>query len=325
MNQEPVMIDTTAPTHGLPPCLRVPIAAASTEAIDTHVGDILNSVVGPDKDGQARVNAVLVRTRGRPVVKHPDVALWHTPQADEHEERLFPDRQVWVHVDYNSYRQAYRQRFSLPIPCPPPDRRYEIFLDHVQNRRAMRIRAELAKLAAARGYAAPSGWHPYLPYLRLCPVYRMVNTSGGDVEGGEGQEREYLADLRDTLRCLGDPANVLACLKAAHLAALARQRGRAKKETYLEKDTYLKRTQTTLERGEAPAAVEAPLMQGILRAFRGEIVYADPMDLTKMLNIEPGIYELVGVAETQGLFYPSSSGSLVTSGEQPGAPGRDAA
>ena len=318
------MIDTTAPTHGLPPCLRVPIAAASVEAIAAHVGDILDSVVGPDTDGQARVNAVLVRTREGPAVKHPDVALWKAPRADEHEERLFPDRQVWVHVDYDGYRQAYQQRFGLPIPSPPADPRFQIFLDHVQNRRAMRIRAELANLAAAGGYSAPSGWHPYLPYLRLCPVYRTVNTSGGAIEGGEGQEREYLAELRDTLRCLGDTRNALACLKAASVAALARQRGKARKEMYLAKETYLKMAQTTLERGEAPEAVEAPLMQGVLRAFRGEIAYADPMDLTKMLNIEPGIYELVGVAETQGLFYPSSTSSSVTSGEQAGAPGRAA-
>lgn len=37
---------------------------------------------------------------------------------------------------------------------------------------------------------------------------------------------------------------------------------------------------------------------------RTEIVYADPADLTKMLNIAPGTLALAGVAATQKLFYP---------------------
>jgi hypothetical protein len=42
----------------------------------------------------------------------------------------------------------------------------------------------------------------------------------------------------------------------------------------------------------------------------GRIVYADPMDLTKMLDIKPGTSDpekgpLAGVRDTQALFYPS--------------------
>lgn len=35
-----------------------------------------------------------------------------------------------------------------------------------------------------------------------------------------------------------------------------------------------------------------------------QIIYADPMDLTKMLNINPGLLVLNGVRDTESLFYP---------------------
>jgi hypothetical protein len=35
-----------------------------------------------------------------------------------------------------------------------------------------------------------------------------------------------------------------------------------------------------------------------------KIIYADPMDLTKMLDIAPGTQVLDGVRDTQRLFYP---------------------
>ena len=41
------------------------------------------------------------------------------------------------------------------------------------------------------------------------------------------------------------------------------------------------------------------------QAIACSIVYADPMDLTKMLNIPPGTGILEGVRITQGLFYPA--------------------
>ena len=100
---------------------------------------------------------------------------------------------------------------------PPIPQNY--FLDHVQNRKAIGLR---------------DNSHPY---LRLCPVDRRVNTSGGHSAGGEGMEKEFL------------------------------------------------------ER------------RGPLQA-QHTIIYADPMDLTKMLNIPPGTQVLEGVRETQRMFYP---------------------
>ena len=43
------MVDPSAPKHGLPPSLWIPIAAASAEAIEKHVGHIVATV---DRSGR---------------------------------------------------------------------------------------------------------------------------------------------------------------------------------------------------------------------------------------------------------------------------------
>src|SRR4051794_31354812 len=123
------MIDPTAPTHGLPPCLRVPIAAASVAAIRQYVGSVAQTVTGQS----GRVNAVCVQPHDRLTQKHPGVKLWKHPNAAAYEERLHPAKQVWVHVEYDGYRDAYQQFGMPPIPAG-------YFLDHVQNREAVRLR-----------------------------------------------------------------------------------------------------------------------------------------------------------------------------------------
>jgi hypothetical protein len=193
------MIDTTAPRFALPASLWVPIAAASIADIETYVGTISHT----EKDTPTgRVNAVLVipHQRGAPAA------------AKKAEEQLFPPRQVWVHVDYRGYRQAYTR---LGMPAIPAS----YFLDHVQNRKAIGLR---------------NNSHPF---LRLCPVHHRVNTSGGHTAGGEGMERQFAA---------------------THPS----------------------------------------------RSGQNRIIYADPMDLTKMLDIPPGTQVLDGVRDTQRLFYP---------------------
>ena len=76
------------------------------------------------------------------------------------------------------------------------------------------------------------------PWVRLCPVTRAVNTSGGSIAGGEGIEKDFLAKRGTPLR------------------------------------------------------------------VANEIIYADPMDLTKMLNLEPGTGNLDGVRVAQALLDP---------------------
>lgn len=203
------MIDATAPRFGLPPSLWIPIASVSVADVEKYVGEVLRSI----KDARSgRVNAMLVMVDATSLPEEPTVPLWKSSLASLARERLHPPRQVWVHVDYGAYRQAY---IEFGMPMLPTN----YFLDHVQNRKAIRL----------RGYSHP--------YLRLCPVHRTVNTSGGHATGGEGMERAFLS---------------------------------------------------THATGPAP----------------NRIIYADPMDLTKMLDIAPGTQVLNGVRDTQRLFYP---------------------
>lgn len=212
------MKDETSQTFGLPDCLLVPIAAATVGDIERHVGQVVSKACGRT----GRVNAVCVAPREFPVKKTPGVKIWLHERAAEFDARLHPARQVWVHVDYSGYRRAYI-RFGMPeIPAGH-------FLDHIQNREAVRL----------RGYSHP--------YLRLCPVSRQVNTSGGAVTGGEGMEKQFLRSLP-----------------------------------------------------EQPEEIRARLRE----ALKCRIVYADPMDLTKMLDVAPGVEALAGVGNMMKLFYP---------------------
>ena len=49
------------------------------------------------------------------------------------------------------------------------------------------------------------------------------------------------------------------------------------------------------------------VQNSVRRAINTEIVYADPMDLTQMLDILPGTQVLSGVGESLRLFYPEKS------------------
>lgn len=207
------------PTFSLPPCLWVPIAAVDVGSIERLVGKISSTAVGR----KGRINAVLVTPYPRPASDGERVPIWKDPRACEFRCRLFPPRQVWVHVDFSGYRNAYS---SFGLPAIPTGH----FLDHVQNRECIRLR---------------DNSHPY---LRLCPVGRTVNTSGGHSSGGEGMEQEFLKSFatrsEDERRRLKDILNYA-------------------------------------------------------------IQYADPMDLTKMLNLAPGTQTLPGVRDAQTLFYPA--------------------
>ncbi len=216
----PARIAPAASTFGLPESLHIPIAASDLAAIRAFVGTIVAEKKGRDGTPQA----LLVRPTDRSKKLETDVPLWAAtrrpelradrgfPAAAEAMSRLHPAKQCWVHVNYSGYRRAYFE-FGLVAPAG-------YFLDHVQNRKAIRQR------------------HLSHPWLRLCPVARAVNTSGGSIAGGEGMEKAFLKGLA------------------------------------------------------------APLSSG------PRIIYADPMDLTKMLDLEPGTGNLDGVRLAQQLFYP---------------------
>ena len=212
------MIDPTARTFGLPNCLLVPIAAASVETIESFVGTVVTAV----RNKSGRPNALCVVPHDYPIRKSRSVQLWQREDGSRFEQQLHPAKQMWVHVDYSGYRNAYI-RFEMPaIPLG-------YVLDHVQNREAIRL----------RGYSHP--------YLRLCPVSRQVNMSGGSQYGGEGMEKAFLRSLPNQ---------------------------------------------------------SAQVQTAVREALRSKIVYADPLDLTKMLDIPPGTEPLSGVREMLKLFYP---------------------
>jgi hypothetical protein len=51
------------------------------------------------------------------------------------------------------------------------------------------------------------------------------------------------------------------------------------------------------------ASYPAGIQEEWAKASRSAVVYADPVDLTKMLDRAPGLGDLRGVSETQQLFY----------------------
>jgi len=106
-----------------------------------------------------------------------------------------------------------------------------IFLDHLRNRAVVRL----------TDYRHP--------FVRLCPVSRETNTSGGLNNGVEGLEK----------------ANI------------------KKMATF-------------------PDHIRLPME----RALAAPIVLADPFDLTKMLDIPPGLSEMQGTARMLMKFYATS-------------------
>lgn len=213
------MVDEAAQKFGLPKSLWIPVAARSLNSIEKFVGKIIEKV-----EGKSYTHAIVVKPHDWPPFKEPGIPLWAHENSSEYERQLHPHLQFWVHVDYSNYRKAY---INLGMPEIPED----YFLDHIQNREAIRL----------RDYSHP--------YLRLCPVSRKVNTNAGGRTGGEGLEKNFI-------RSLGD---------------------------------YSEETQSAFQ-----------------EAIACEIIYADPMDLTKMINIPPGTHVLDGVRDTQELFYPKA-------------------
>jgi hypothetical protein len=102
------MEDAASPKHGLPACLRVPIAARGIEALQQHVGNI--AVATPAYRGT--VKAVCVKPCDYPVTKTSGLGIWIHDSAGHFEIQLHPPFQVWVHVDYSAYRKAFT-RFGL--------------------------------------------------------------------------------------------------------------------------------------------------------------------------------------------------------------------
>lgn len=124
----------------LPEELHLPIAAKNLKALSEYVGAIKCelSIVGTN-------NAFLISVPNA-MIPDPNLAIWHQPRS----YILNMNLQVWVHVNYRSYRRAYIKAFH-------EDNIKDFVLDHILNRRIARL----------KGYN----------YLRIIPVSKGVNSS----------------------------------------------------------------------------------------------------------------------------------------------------
>ena len=113
---------------GLLPCLYVPIAARDSNAIETYVGKIHAQL-----SLRSKRKALLVEAHES---EKPDarLSIWHVPAAAV----LQHPQQVWVHVDYSGYRQAYLRAF-------PDFDLSDFVIDHVMNRRVARLKGFKSK------------------------------------------------------------------------------------------------------------------------------------------------------------------------------------
>jgi len=130
----------------VPECLHVPIAAVDVAAIRNYIGEIQQEL---GRGSPPR--ALVVRMKDPPPIdlRFP---VWELEASKIFHQPI----QLWVHVDYTRYRQAYRRVF------PSHDIGDKI-LSHAMNRR----------VAALKGFQ----------YTRLTPTSRGANSSSAFSEG----------------------------------------------------------------------------------------------------------------------------------------------
>ncbi|MTI86422.1 MAG: hypothetical protein FH748_00485 [Balneolaceae bacterium] len=127
---------------GLPPCVHIPVAARTEEALHRYIGNTTRVLAG----GKPK-KALLINCFELPP-KNIKLPIWEL----ENSKILRKQYQVWVHVDYSEYRRAYLRAF--------PDKKVSsLVLDHVLNRRVARLKD--------------------FRYLRIVPISRAANSSSG--------------------------------------------------------------------------------------------------------------------------------------------------
>jgi len=131
--------------YGLPLCLHVPIAAVDEAAIGAHVGEVREAL-----SGRGSRKALLVEAYP-PAPRETCYPIWDEPRSGILHQPL----QVWVHIGYTRYRQAWRRAF-------PGEPLGEAVLSHAMNRR----------MAAAKGFG----------FVRITPTSRSANSSSAFCE-----------------------------------------------------------------------------------------------------------------------------------------------
>jgi hypothetical protein len=144
---------------GLPRCLYVPVAARDEAAVERYVGRIARVL-----ESSERRRALLVEAHDPPP-RDLRLAMWQLEEASIFHVR----QQVWVHVDFRAYRQAY----GLALPA---ESLRGLVLDHVLNRRVARL----------KGFA----------FLRIIPISRGANSSSGGLSEGWAVEYHSTPEMR---------------------------------------------------------------------------------------------------------------------------------
>ena len=134
--------ETALRHYVLPECLHVPVAALDEEAIKTYIGETVQ-ILSRGRPSRA----LLIRAKEPPPLDHR-LPIWDMEKA----VILHRQMQVWVHVRYTRYRNAYRRAF------PTEDITGKV-LSHAMNRR----------VAVLKGFQ----------YVRITPVSRAANSSSG--------------------------------------------------------------------------------------------------------------------------------------------------
>lgn len=147
---------------GMPLDVHIPIAARDKDSISKYIGSIKTiKMIQPEK-------AFIVTPHFCPEL-NTKLPLWKLKESSI----LHSNKQIWVHVDYSSYRTAYIKA------CPEEDVK-GLFIDHILNRRVSRLK----------------GFY----YIRVIPVSPNVNTSSGGVTekyGFEYHSTDHMKQLNE--------------------------------------------------------------------------------------------------------------------------------
>jgi len=163
-----VDIDSAAKSEAInkwvmPESVHLPISARDKESIVRYVGNIVKELSAPNTN-----NAFLVEVP-EPTSINTKLAIWKLPES----KILHQVLQVWVHVDYKGYRNAYMKAF-------PDEDISSLILDHIENRR----------MAKVKGFN----------YVRIIPISISANSSSGSLSEQWGVKYHSTPRMREINR-----------------------------------------------------------------------------------------------------------------------------
>lgn len=126
----------------LPDELHIPVAVKSKDDLEKYIGTIIKEVSKPNSD-----KAFIVQREFDPNFSM-HLPIWDQPGSDFFHAEI----QLWVDVDYSSYRKAFHTAF------PEMDIKGKV-IDHIMNRRHARYKE--------------------YKYIRLVAIDRATNTGSG--------------------------------------------------------------------------------------------------------------------------------------------------